>query len=611
MAQDKKRKRESVGDENGKASKKQQEKQEKSASFLAVDTKGLDPTLSSLFANSAPISKPDKSAVATVQRKTTKSQPTEDKSDANQTDDDEGDNEGLGDNLEEEIADVLQQSDDEEAAVQEKPARKRKRKDQHDDLETEYMERLAKSREKDIAKLRKQEKDSKAKAVDGLAGQEDDEASDEDQISADEGEDDDEIEEDEDEDADDGMTSPPPQHESLKQEVDEDMIKAQRTVFLANVASEAIKSKKARKALLAHLSSFLSSMPKPKEGEPAHAVESLRFRSTAFASSVPKKAAYAKKEIMDATTKSTNAYAVYSSNALAREAARKLNGTIILDRHLRVDEVAHPAKTDHRRCIFVGNLGFVDDESNIDKANEEEGYRTNHGNKRPGDVEEGLWRTFAKCGTVESVRVVRDSKTRVGKGFAYVQFTDENGVEAALEYNDKRFPPMLPRKLRVMRAKAQKRNAKPNPESTRAATFEKTRPKGGFVPKLTPEQQSQLGRANRLFGRSAASQMRRESSKTGKLRAPGAGTGANSVRTTGSNGVRVTGSNGVSIGSGSSIKAPESFVFEGHRANPKTGKSGLKLGGAKGGKGKKGKPTTRSSKRGAAWKAGGGRAGRE
>jgi len=605
MAQDKKRKRESAGEDNGKSSKKKQEIQEKPATFLAVDTKGLDPTLSSLFANSAPISKPDISAAAVVPRKR-KSKAVKEENEANDSDDEEGDNEGLEDNLEEEIADVLQQSDDEEEVVQEKPARKRKRKDQHDDLETEYMDRLAKSREKDNAKLRKQEKESKGKALDGLLGQEDAETSDkeegEDSADEEDVEDDDVISEDEDED--DEMTSPPPQHESLKSEVDEDMVKAQRTVFLANVASEAIKSKKAKKALLAHLSSFFPSMPKPKEGEPAHAVESLRFRSTAFASSVPKKAAYAKKEIMDATTKSTNAYAVYTSNALAREAARKLNGTIVLDRHLRVDEVAHPAKTDHRRCVFVGNLGFVDDESNIDKANEQEGYRTNHGNKRPGDVEEGLWRTFAKCGTVESVRVVRDSKTRVGKGFAYVQFTDENGVEAALEYNDKRFPPMLPRKLRVTRAKAQKRNARPNPESTRAATFEKTRPKGGFVPKLTPEQQSQLGRANRLFGRSAASQMRRESSKTGKLRAPA--TGAN-----GTSFARPTGSNGVSIGSGSVIKAPESFVFEGHRATSKSGKSGLKLGGAKGGKGKKGKPTTRSSKRGSAWKAGGGRAGKD
>ena len=43
-------------------------------------------------------------------------------------------------------------------------------------------------------------------------------------------------------------------------------------------------------------------------------------------------------------------------------------------------------------------------------------------NKVPSDIEEGLWRTFSKVGKVENVRVVRDPKTRVGKGFAYVQF---------------------------------------------------------------------------------------------------------------------------------------------------------------------------------------------
>lgn len=68
-----------------------------------------------------------------------------------------------------------------------------------------------------------------------------------------------------------------------------------------------------------------------------------------------------------------------------------------MDRHIRVDSVAHPAEQDHKRCIFVGNLDF--------EAQEEK-----------------LWRYFASCGKVESVRIIRDSKTNVGKGFAYVQF---------------------------------------------------------------------------------------------------------------------------------------------------------------------------------------------
>lgn len=75
---------------------------------------------------------------------------------------------------------------------------------------------------------------------------------------------------------------------------------------------------------------------------------------------------------MDATAKSTNAYVVYTSQLAAREAVKKLNGTIILDRHMLADSVAHPRKTDHRRCVFIGNLGFVDDESQINAAKAEE-----------------------------------------------------------------------------------------------------------------------------------------------------------------------------------------------------------------------------------------------
>lgn len=211
-----------------------------------------------------------------------------------------------------------------------------------------------------------------------------------------------------------------PVHESLAPSKDAvELEKASRTVFLANVSSLAISSKSAKKSLLAHMASFFVDIPAAAEGKPAHKVESIRFRSTAYAgTSLPKKAAFVKKELMPATTKSTNAYVVYSNAYAAREAAKRLNGTIALDRHLRVDSVAHPAKVDHRRCVFVGNLGFVDDESMLEQGGENERKRS----KIPSDVEEGLWRQFGKAGKVESVRVIRDEKTRVGKGFAYVQF---------------------------------------------------------------------------------------------------------------------------------------------------------------------------------------------
>lgn len=354
--------------------------------------------------------------------------------------------------------------------------------------------------------------------------------------------------------------SPPPLHET--QTVSEDVTKAQRTVFLANVSTAAITSRTARKTLDNHLVSFF---PAQSPGSTQKAVlESLRFRSTPYDPSIPKKAAFATQKINTSTAHSTNAYAVYSTPALAREAVIKLNGTVVLDRHLRADSVAHPAKIDHRRCVFVGNLGFVDDESAIRAANAEEGFENRKPAKQPADIEEGLWRTFGRCGKLENVRVVRDAATRVGKGIAYVQFDSEVGVEAALGLDGKKFPPMLPRKLRVSRAKAVKRNAG---KKERDGLSKGTMGKGqstGYRRKIGAEESSMVGRAGKLFGRAEAAKARK--------------------------GEAATGANGVVLGEG--VKKPEAFVFEGHRARSGSGKSGLKLGGRK----KKGKGVTSRSR---------------
>lgn len=219
----------------------------------------------------------------------------------------------------------------------------------------------------------------------------------------------------------------PPQHESLSHTAQTlELEKASRTVFLGNVSTITIKSKTARTSLIDHLESFIPSLP--EVGIP-HKIESIRFRSTAFSNNgLPKKAAFAKKELMDSTTKNTNAYAVYTTQSAAKEAVIKLNGTMLFDRHLRVDGVAHPAQVDHRRCVFVGNLGFVNDESMINAAKDEEDNRRPRKAREPADAEEGLWRQFSKAGVVESVRVIRDKTTRVGKGFAYVQFRVSSSI---------------------------------------------------------------------------------------------------------------------------------------------------------------------------------------
>ena len=264
-----------------------------------------------------------------------------------------------------------------------KQDRKRKRKEEHDNIEGAFFDKLDhQTRSQSATKHRKTENDEEAST-------------------------------DSNEDAEVSYV-----HESLaKGSPPTELDKAERTVFLANVSSEAISSRSAKKALIAHLSTVLK-----LDADPPELLESLRFRSVAFSTgSMPKRGAYITKSLMDSTTKATNAYAVYPSPAAAQAAVKQLNGSEVLARHIRVDSVAHPSPTDHRRCVFVGNLGFVDDET-VMKTNANGENVERKRNKIPSDIEEGLWRTFGTKGKVENVRVVRDPQTRVGKGFAYVQF---------------------------------------------------------------------------------------------------------------------------------------------------------------------------------------------
>lgn len=319
------------------------------------------------------------------------------------------------------LSELLQSDSDEEEAADEEEAvaevtkviaepaitpevddgrkRKRRQRDEYDNLESKYLDRLANDDEPTVKRLKGDgKKDHAEEAQDTNAG--------------------------EDEDEDSVVEDAPPVHESLAADsAAVELEKANRTVFLSNVSFEAVTSGTAKKTLMRHLKSVLD-----KKAAPPQKVESIRFRSTAFSTAaMPKRAAYIKKNVMEATTKSTNAYVVYSTNAAARQAVAELNGTIVLERHLRVDSVAHPAPVDHKRCVFVGNLGFVDDESVLNTKVDEDGKEITEKKKRgkaPMDVEEGLWRVFSKeGGKVESVRVVRDPITRVGKGIAYVQFT--------------------------------------------------------------------------------------------------------------------------------------------------------------------------------------------
>ncbi|KEF59476.1 uncharacterized protein A1O9_04320 [Exophiala aquamarina CBS 119918] len=407
----------------------------------------FDPALTSLFATSSGPVKLVPKAVAPTKPTTSVSVSSADEDDdhissSGGDDSDSDEHQSSNSASESEVDQISGSKSDVEAEGRERPRKRRRVANAAaEDLEQSYFRRLGREEEKE-QRRRRADRAGLQDSPGGADHTADDQYH---PTSA----------SDSDEDSVDGKALDIPQHESLRT-VTNDPDKINRTVFLGNVSTEAIKSKHAKRTLARHLRSVLKT---PAQGKRPGKLESLRFRSTAYVSgSGPKKATFAKKELMDTTTKSTNAYAVFTTDTAANVVTEKLNGSVVLDRHLRVDSLGHPSIIDHRRCVFVGNLSFVDEETPGENTKDNSQPKRPKG-KDPADPEEGLWRTFSKVGKVESVRVVRDQETRVSKGIAYVQFADENAVEAALLLNEKRFPPMLPRKLRIMRAKKMKQKA--------------------------------------------------------------------------------------------------------------------------------------------------------
>lgn len=159
---------------------------------------------------------------------------------------------------------------------------------------------------------------------------------------------------------------------------------------------------------------------------------------------------------------------------------------------------------------------------------------------------------------------------------------DGNSVESALLLDGKKFPPMLPRALRVTRAKDPRKTAQAQERekeklSKAMASVKNTK----YKHKATPEEKSLAGRTGKLLGRSAAAAGRRK------------GAGKDSFR--GRSAVHADNDGDVAM------KTPEQVVFEGTRARSTNGPpKGFK--GGKKGKPKAGKPTNRGARRAAEWK---------
>ncbi|KTW29330.1 hypothetical protein T552_01285 [Pneumocystis carinii B80] len=198
-----------------------------------------------------------------------------------------------------------------------------------------------------------------------------------------------------------------------KKEIDSDksVKKELCTIFVGNLPLSIISLKSDYKVFKTKFSEF---------GK----IKSIRFRSIAFSDILPKKIAYIQRKFHPKRD-ILNAYIVYETEESSKNAL-VLNGTLLLNRHIRVDSIAHPTPHVSKRSIFIGNLSF-------------------------DAQEEQLWSYFNHCGEIEFVRIIRDSKTNVGKGFAYVQFKNQESIDEALLLHDKKGP--CNRKLRIVRAK--------------------------------------------------------------------------------------------------------------------------------------------------------------
>ena len=197
-------------------------------------------------------------------------------------------------------------------------------------------------------------------------------------------------------------------------EHDQDPEKLKRTIFVANVptswkiedGAEEKRQSRLKKDLIKHFQTW-------------GAVESVRTRSiplesvkvpTGSDSKLVRRVAAAKASL-DERFPTCNAYIVYKTEESALTALEGADGSLFHGNHLRVDSIRKTGGGkvfDRTRTVYVGNLAF--------EAGEEE--LRNH---------------FDRLGVlVESVRIVRDSRTNIGKGFGYVLLAEGKTVDEAI-----------------------------------------------------------------------------------------------------------------------------------------------------------------------------------
>jgi nucleolar protein 12 len=165
---------------------------------------------------------------------------------------------------------------------------------------------------------------------------------------------------------------------------------------------------------------------------------------------------------------------VMDPHEAARLAVEMCNGTVFMDRTIRVDSLGKPTDNigkqsallgtftgDPKSSVFVGNLDF---------ASKEEDLRIFFESLMTAERGPPSQASDAPKHWVSRVRIVRDKETQLGKGFAYVQFTDRVCVDETLAMEESKLK-FAKRKLRVQRCKMlPKASATEKAAASKAAT---------------------------------------------------------------------------------------------------------------------------------------------
>lgn len=118
---------------------------------------------------------------------------------------------------------------------------------------------------------------------------------------------------------------------------------------------------------------------------------------------------------------------VMDPHEAARLVVEKCNGTIFMDRTIRVDSLGRPADSSGKQSALLGTFAGDPKSSvfvgNLDFASKEEDLRVFFESLITAERGPPSQASDAPKHWVSRVRIVRDKETQLGKGFAYVQFT--------------------------------------------------------------------------------------------------------------------------------------------------------------------------------------------